>query len=164
MLLAEVRGRDGHQCRVCHAMLSDGALRFRILNPGTTLTVDGVVVVCVAHQTRGAVQPAPGRPYWFDCESTVAAPVKETEAAPHTGGDAASFPKLAASIPSTSDTRFSTAKVSIPNKYGVFAKSRSTPYVTTQFWRLVAVSMASSVAGVVLGCVFIAVFRVWRGN
>ncbi|WP_343317738.1 hypothetical protein AAFM46_10860 [Arthrobacter sp. TMP15] len=69
VLLAEVRRRDGDACRVCCVVVSpEGprsrySLNYRILNPGTTLTVAGVVVVCRQHMTTGEVQPAPERPF-----------------------------------------------------------------------------------------------------
>lgn len=94
MLLAEVRRRDGDACRVCACVVhtkdrkSAYALNYRILHPGTTLTVAGVVVVCRQHLTDGNLLPVPAVPYytdetayWLDEAPTAAAPVVETEAA-----------------------------------------------------------------------------------
>lgn len=71
-LLAEVRRRDGDACRVCGVVVdssgreSSYSLNYRILDPGTTLTVAGVVVVCRAHLVDGVVQAAPLVPFYTE--------------------------------------------------------------------------------------------------
>lgn len=71
-LLAEVRRRDGDACRVCAAVVHTGdrrstyALNYRILDPGTTLTMHGVVVVCRQHMAEGDILPAPAVPYYTE--------------------------------------------------------------------------------------------------
>lgn len=72
------------------------------------------------------------------------AAVPPIAAASTSGGDAASSPKRDASSPTSSDQQLSAVTVLIPRKTGMFGSARSTPFVTTQFWLLVAVSIASS--------------------
>ena len=81
-LLKEVRRRDGACCRVCGLNVSFSveresplAINYRILNPGTTLTVDGVVVVCRVHLAEGDVRPVPSRPNWVENMAAAAAQV-----------------------------------------------------------------------------------------
>lgn len=93
-LLAAVRRRDGDQCRVCGRVVKTDtrrsalALAYRILDPGTTLTLAGVVLVCREHAVEGDVVAAPRHPVyseatltWLNEQDAAAAPVVETEAA-----------------------------------------------------------------------------------